>query len=170
MRKTQRLGVVRPCKRLRRAGKRSASRRSAAASGRCPRAMRISRHAGMASRRDSLVPSPPANICSPRRRKKGERGIWQRRLGEHVIRDERDFERPANYIHLNPVKQASCARSANGGTRASLATSGAACILLTGPRAKKFGDLNSNNAIGGMRCAFPPYELFADPQNATPTE
>ena len=41
---------------------------------------------------------------SDRRQKKGERGIWQRRFWEHVIRDERDFERHADYIHYNPVK------------------------------------------------------------------
>lgn len=41
---------------------------------------------------------------SHRRRIKGERGIWQRRFWEHAIRDERDFERHADYIHYNPVK------------------------------------------------------------------
>jgi putative transposase len=35
---------------------------------------------------------------------KGERGIWQRRFWEHTLRDERDFERHADYIHFNPVK------------------------------------------------------------------
>jgi len=38
------------------------------------------------------------------RRKKGERGIWQRRFWEHLIRDERDFNRHVEYIHNNPVK------------------------------------------------------------------
>lgn len=35
---------------------------------------------------------------------KAERGIWQRRYWEHTLRDERDFERHVNYIHINPVK------------------------------------------------------------------
>jgi len=35
---------------------------------------------------------------------RGERGIWQRRFWEHVIRDDRDFEQHVNYIHWNPVK------------------------------------------------------------------
>ena len=35
---------------------------------------------------------------------RGERGIWQRRYWEHLIRDERDFERHVDYIHWNPVK------------------------------------------------------------------
>jgi len=36
--------------------------------------------------------------------KKGERGIWQRRYWEHLIRDDCDYERHVNYIHYNPVK------------------------------------------------------------------
>ncbi len=35
---------------------------------------------------------------------KGERGIWQRRYWEHLIRDEQDFARHVDYIHMNPVK------------------------------------------------------------------
>ena len=35
---------------------------------------------------------------------KGERGIWQRRFWEHLIRDDADFERHVDYIHFNPVK------------------------------------------------------------------
>jgi putative transposase len=34
----------------------------------------------------------------------GEIALWQRRYWEHTIRDERDFERHADYIHFNPVK------------------------------------------------------------------
>ncbi len=42
---------------------------------------------------------------------KGERGIWQRRYWEHVLRDENDFARHMDYIHFNPVKHgyAACA-------------------------------------------------------------
>jgi putative transposase len=35
---------------------------------------------------------------------KGERGIWQRRYWEHLIRDEADLQRHVDYIHGNPVK------------------------------------------------------------------
>lgn len=35
---------------------------------------------------------------------RGEYALWQRRFWEHTIRDERDFERCADYIHYNPVK------------------------------------------------------------------
>src|SRR3954451_1799626 len=41
---------------------------------------------------------------STSRAAKGERGIWQRRYWEHTIRDETDFERHVDYIHINPVK------------------------------------------------------------------
>lgn len=36
--------------------------------------------------------------------KRGERGIWQRRFWEHLIRDEDDFRNHVDYIHINPVK------------------------------------------------------------------
>ena len=35
---------------------------------------------------------------------KGERGIWQRRYWEHLIRDHKDFWHHLDYIHYNPVK------------------------------------------------------------------
>jgi putative transposase len=38
------------------------------------------------------------------RRKRGERGIWQRRFWEHLIRDDLDYQRHIDYIHYNPVK------------------------------------------------------------------
>jgi putative transposase len=41
---------------------------------------------------------------SARRLRKGERGIWQRRFWEHLIRDERDYRNHVDYIHYNPVK------------------------------------------------------------------
>ncbi len=37
-------------------------------------------------------------------RGKKEKGIWQRRFWEHVIRDQTDFNRHCDYIHYNPVK------------------------------------------------------------------
>jgi putative transposase len=41
---------------------------------------------------------------NPSRIAKGERGIWQRRYWEHLIRDERDYARHVDYVHYNPVK------------------------------------------------------------------
>ena len=47
---------------------------------------------------------------SQSRAAKGERGIWQRRYWEHTIRDETDFNRHVDYIHVNPVKHRLVAR------------------------------------------------------------
>jgi len=35
---------------------------------------------------------------------RGERGIWQRRFWEHLIRDEADDARHVGYCYINPVK------------------------------------------------------------------
>ena len=47
---------------------------------------------------------PRGERRSESRVKRGERGIWQRRYWEHMIRDDRDFERHVDYIHWRPVK------------------------------------------------------------------
>lgn len=36
--------------------------------------------------------------------KRQEQAIWQHRYWEHMLRDEKDFERHVEYIHYNPVK------------------------------------------------------------------
>ena len=41
---------------------------------------------------------------SQSRATKGERGIWQRRYWEHTIRDQGDFARHVDYVHINPLK------------------------------------------------------------------
>lgn len=33
-----------------------------------------------------------------------ERGIWQRRYWEHLIKDQRDYQAHMDYVHINPVK------------------------------------------------------------------
>jgi putative transposase len=38
--------------------------------------------------------------------KRGERGIWQRRFWEHLIRDDADYARHVEYCYINPVKHA----------------------------------------------------------------
>lgn len=42
--------------------------------------------------------------------RKNEKGIWQRRFWEHLIRDEDDLHRHIDYIHYNPVKHGYCQR------------------------------------------------------------
>jgi putative transposase len=54
-----------------------------------------------------LEPSQTRSASKAARR---EKGIWQRRYWEHVIRDDADLERHIDYIHFNPVKHGHVAR------------------------------------------------------------
>lgn len=47
---------------------------------------------------------PHGERISQSRMLRGERGVWQRRFWEHLVRDEDDFMRHVEYIHWNPVK------------------------------------------------------------------
>jgi len=47
---------------------------------------------------------PKTEFLSDVRLARGERGIWQRRFWEHMIRDDDDFARHVDYVHINPVK------------------------------------------------------------------
>lgn len=47
---------------------------------------------------------PKDEYVSDIRQKRRERGIWQRRYWEHLIRDEADYQAHMDYVHINPVK------------------------------------------------------------------
>jgi putative transposase len=47
---------------------------------------------------------PKQERLSAVRKKRSERGIWQRRFWEHLIRDEADYGRYVEYCYINPVK------------------------------------------------------------------
>jgi putative transposase len=47
---------------------------------------------------------PKGERLTPTRRARGERGIWQRRYWEHLIRDEKDHSHHVEYCWFNPVK------------------------------------------------------------------
>jgi len=47
---------------------------------------------------------PRQEAQSESRVARGERGIWQRRFWEHLIRDENDYARHVDYCYINPVK------------------------------------------------------------------
>ena len=47
---------------------------------------------------------PRKERLSAVRMRRGERGIWQRRYWEHLIRDDADFRAHMDYVHINPVK------------------------------------------------------------------
>lgn len=53
---------------------------------------------------------PKTERLSARRQAAGERGIWQRRFWEHMLRDESDWARHIDYIHYNPVKHGHATR------------------------------------------------------------
>lgn len=52
-------------------------------------------------------------LRSPTRVRRGERGIWQRRYWEHLVRDEEDLRRHVDYIHFNPLKHGHAGRAAD---------------------------------------------------------
>jgi putative transposase len=47
---------------------------------------------------------PKTERLSAVRAARGERGIWQRRYWEHLIRDDADMQAHMDYVHFNPVK------------------------------------------------------------------
>jgi putative transposase len=47
---------------------------------------------------------PKQEPLSAVRLARGERGVWQRRFWEHLIRDEADYARHVEYCYINPVK------------------------------------------------------------------
>ena len=46
---------------------------------------------------------PKTERRSAVRMRRRERGIWQRRFWEHLIRDEEDFRRHVEYCYINPI-------------------------------------------------------------------
>jgi len=54
---------------------------------------------------------PKRERINKSRKTKGERGIWQRRYWEHLIRDEYDYEQHVDYIHYNPALHAHVERA-----------------------------------------------------------
>jgi putative transposase len=47
---------------------------------------------------------PKQERLSAARKARNERGIWQRRFWEHLIRDDADYARHVEYCYINPVK------------------------------------------------------------------
>ena len=56
---------------------------------------------------------PREERLSAVRRGRKERGIWQRRYWEHTLRDEKDFQAHADYVHINPVRHGLVKRAAD---------------------------------------------------------
>lgn len=47
---------------------------------------------------------PKTEYRSDVRLKHGERGVWQRRYWEHLIKNEVDYQAHMDYVHINPLK------------------------------------------------------------------
>ncbi len=60
------------------------------------------------SRFSRVMPMPPNR--SLKQIERGEKGIWQKRYWEHLIRDHADFTRHRDLIHLSPVHAGLCPR------------------------------------------------------------
>ena len=56
---------------------------------------------------------PRGERINASRQSQGERGIWQRRYWEHLIRDEVDLQRHVDYIHIIPVKHGYAERASD---------------------------------------------------------
>jgi putative transposase len=53
---------------------------------------------------------PKTESLSQVREDAGERGIWQRNYWEHLIKNELDYQRHFDYVHVNPLKHGLVAR------------------------------------------------------------
>jgi len=68
----------------------------------------------LVAHQDGFLPAmAKAERRNPSRVNKGERGIWQRRYWEHMIRDEHDYGKHVDYIHYNPVNHGHAPRAAD---------------------------------------------------------
>ena len=52
---------------------------------------------------------PNQERLSAVRKARNERGIWQRRFWEHLIRDDADYARHVEYCYINPIKHGAIA-------------------------------------------------------------
>jgi hypothetical protein len=94
---------------------------------------------------------------------RGERGAWQWRYWEHMVRDERDFAAHLDYTHFNPVKHGLVKHPADWPhllfrqcvARGSIRPDESAATKSHSRRA------SGADRSGGMRFAFPPYVCSA---------
>jgi putative transposase len=66
---------------------------------------------------------PKIELLSDVRRARGERGIWQRRFWEYLVRGEKDYRRYVEYCYINPVKHGWSSACAIGRSRRFIAMS-----------------------------------------------
>jgi hypothetical protein len=100
---------------------------------------------------------------------RGERGIWQRRFWEHLIREDADDARHVEYCHINPLKHAWSNAGATGRSHRFIATWARECFRSIGAAISKrsaslvsggIGEANFMRGIaawkGGLRLRLNP--------------
>ena len=90
---------------------------------------------------------PKQERTSNVRKARGERGIWQRRFWEHLIRDEADYANHVEYCYINPMKHDWWQGCAIGRIRRFTATFAQGLFRRTGPAAS----MRSANSASGER-------------------
>jgi putative transposase len=100
---------------------------------------------------------PKEGAVSRSRQARGERGIWQRRFWEHLIRSEQDYSRHVEYCYINPVKQ-SCVVCRTGHIHRFIATYAPASSRSIG-RARS---TSPANLASGLRRVTPYKSAAAD--------
>ena len=109
---------------------------------------------------------------------RNERGIWQRRFWEHLIRDEADYARHVEYCYINRSSTAWSRACAIGHIPPFTETCEQGYFHSTGPVTTKLAgisvsvnDASIRGWSGGLRFANPPYEdgeRFNDPRTRLP--
>jgi putative transposase len=100
---------------------------------------------------------------------RNERGIWQRRFWEHLIRDEADYARHVEYCYINPLKHGLVTRVRDWPHSSFHRDVRGDCFRSTGVATLKrrtisASDVDGAAAFGGLRLRLnPPYELYKLP-------
>ena len=107
---------------------------------------------------------PKQESLDPVRLSRNERGIWQRRFWEHLIRDETDYARHVEYCYINPLKHGLVTRVQDWPHSSFHRDARAGIVPLDQATANR-AEISASDAdgtvlgkSGGLRFANPPYE------------
>ena len=92
---------------------------------------------------------PSGEAVSPSRARKRERGIWQRRFWEHLIRDDLDLVRHVDYVHYILSSTVTSSVRPIGRFRHSIAMSVGSCFLWIGD-AVVFSTASLASGVSGL--------------------
>jgi REP-associated tyrosine transposase len=106
---------------------------------------------------------PRGEEVSHSRSRRGERGIWQRRYWEHVLRDQDDFTRHADYIHFNPVKHGQVRRASDWQHSSFIACAAGPLSRGLGRGARRIPGERVRGALMGFAALNPSYMFSYSP-------